>query len=85
MLGPTRGYRIHLHNAMVIDLHAEGMWPSSNTLDFTIITPVIGLPRRVVVQRCNRAEVDMVVRDDLGVWPPLAELSSVAPALGLLD
>jgi len=51
MLGPTRGYRIHPHNAMVIDLHAEGMWPSSSTLDFTIITPVIGLLTRTPIGR----------------------------------
>ncbi len=79
------GYRVHLHDATVIDLHAEAMWPRSNALDFTITTPVIGLPRTVVVQRCARADVDPVVRDDLATWPPLAELTSVAPALGLLD
>lgn len=56
----------------MIDLRAEGMWPTSNTLDFTITTPVIGLPRTVVVQRCSRADVDLVVRDDLAIWPTQA-------------
>ena len=66
---PTRGYRIHLHNATVIDLQAEAMWPNGTQLNFTITTPVIGLPRAVVVQRCARAEVDLVVRDNLAIWP----------------
>ncbi len=68
---PTRGYRVHLLNATVIDLRAEVMWPRSNSLDFTITTPVIGLPRTVVVQRCARADVDLVVRDDGAIWPAL--------------
>lgn len=33
-------------------------------LEFTITTLVIGLPRQVVVQRCRRAEVDLVLRDE---------------------
>lgn len=75
---PTRGYRVHLHNAMVIDLRAEAMWPRSNSLDFTITTPVVGLPRTVVVQRCARREVDLVVRDDLAIWPPTSDGDSAA-------
>jgi hypothetical protein len=27
----------------------------------------------VVVQRCRRADVDLVLRDDGAVWPPLAQ------------
>lgn len=66
-------------NATVIDLQAEAMWPRSNALDFTITTPVIGLPRTVVVQRCARAAVDLVVRDDLAIWPPAGSDSAPEP------
>ena len=38
----------------------------------TITTLIIGLPRQVVVQRCRRADVHLVLRDDGAVWPPLA-------------
>ena len=69
---PTRGYRVHLHNGWLIDLQAEGMWPTGTQLEWTVTTLVIGLPRQVVVQRCNRADVDLVLRDDGAVWPPLA-------------
>jgi hypothetical protein len=41
-------------------------------LEFTVTTLVIGLPRQVVVQRCRRADVDLVLRDDGALWPPLA-------------
>jgi hypothetical protein len=40
--------------------------------EFTITTLIIGLPRQVVVQRCRRADVHLVLRDDGAVWPPLA-------------
>jgi hypothetical protein len=46
------------------------MWPMGTQLEFTITTLVIGLPRPVVVQRCMRADVDQVLRDDGAVWPP---------------
>lgn len=68
---PTRGYRVHLHNGWLIDLQAEGMWPTGMQLEFTVTTLLVGLPRVVVVERCNRADVDLVVRDDLAVWPTL--------------
>ena len=48
------------------------MCPMGTQLEFTVTTLVIGLPRQVVVQRCRRADVDLVLRDD-GVWPPLAQ------------
>jgi hypothetical protein len=67
---PTRGYRVLCHDATLIDLEAEGMWPMGTQLDFTVTTLVIGLPRQVVVQRCKRADVDLVMRDDGAVWPP---------------
>lgn len=41
-------------------------------LEWTITTLVIGLPRQAVVQRCRRADVDLVLRDERAVWPPLA-------------
>ena len=53
---PTHGYRVHLHNGWLIDLQAEGMWPMGTRLEFTVTTLVIGPPRRVVVQRCSRAD-----------------------------
>ncbi len=68
---PTRGYRVHLHNGWLIDLQAEGMWPTGIQLEWTITTLVIGLPRQVVVQRCSQDDVDLVLRDDGAVWPPL--------------
>jgi hypothetical protein len=39
-------------------------------LDSTVTTLVIGLPRHVVVQRCRRTDVDLVLPDDGAVWPP---------------
>ena len=69
---PTRGYRVLCHDATLIDLEAEGMWPMGTQLKWTLTTLVIGLPRQVVVQRCRRADVDLVLRDDGAVWPPLA-------------
>jgi hypothetical protein len=47
------------------------MWPMGTQLEWTVTTLVIGLPRQVVVQRCRRADVDLVLRDDGAVWPPL--------------
>jgi len=35
------------------------------------------LPRPVVVQRCKRADVDLVLRDDGAVWPPVDRNSPV--------
>jgi hypothetical protein len=70
---PTRGYRILFHDATLIDLEAESMWPVGTQLEWTITTLVIGLPGQVVVQRCRRADVDLVLRDDGAVWPPLAQ------------
>ena len=35
------------------------MWSTGRQLDFTVTTLVIGLPRQVVVQRCDRAAVDL--------------------------
>jgi hypothetical protein len=67
---PTRGYRVLCHDATLIDLEAEGMWPLDTQLEFNITTLVIGLPRQVVVQRCNQADVDLVLRDDAAMWPP---------------
>lgn len=69
---PTRGHRVLCHDATLIDLEAEGMWPTGTQLEFTITTLIIGLPRRWwSVQRCRRADVDLVLRDDGAVWPPL--------------
>jgi transcriptional regulator with XRE-family HTH domain len=45
------------------------LWPTSTQLEFSITTLVIGLPRQVVVQRCRRSHVGLVVRDDGAVWP----------------
>ncbi len=72
----TRGYRVHLHNGWLIDLQAEGIWPMGTQLEWTITTLVIGLPRQVVVQRCHGADVDLVLRDDGEVWPPLVDIPS---------
>ena len=44
--------------------------PLDTRLEFNITTLVIGLPRQVVVQRCNQADVDLVLRDDAAMWPP---------------
>jgi hypothetical protein len=46
---PTRGYRVLCHDATLIDLEAEAMWPIGTQLEFTITTLVISLPRQVVV------------------------------------
>ena len=48
------------------------------TLEFTVTTLVIRLPRPVMVQRCRRADVDLVLRDDGAVWPPLTVTASNA-------
>jgi hypothetical protein len=48
------------------------MWPLGTQLDWTIMTLVIALLLQVVVQRCRRADVDLVLRNDGAVWPPLA-------------
>ena len=69
---PTPCYRVHLHNGRLMNLQAEGLWPMGTQLEFTVTTPVIGLPRQVLVQRCSRADVDLVLRDDGALWPPLA-------------
>src|SRR4028118_2076792 len=105
---PTRGYRVLCHDATLIDLEAEGMWPLGTQLEFTVTTLVLGLPRpgaeavarlaprsgcavtplvlalprRVVVQRCRRADVDLVLRDDGAVWPPLAVAGPAAVRAG---
>ena len=50
----------------------RGMWPLGTQLDWTIMTLVIALLLQVVVQRCRRADVDLVLRNDGAVWPPLA-------------
>jgi hypothetical protein len=55
----------------------EGMWPMGTQVEVTITTLVIGLPRQVVVQRCDRADVDLVLRDDGAVWPGTGCQSSV--------
>lgn len=68
----------HLYNATVIDLQAEGMWPTDTQLEWTVTTLVIGLPRTVVVQRCRRVDVDLVLRDDGAVWPAFADEDRVA-------
>ena len=68
---PTRGYRVLRHDATLIDLDAEAMWPMGTQLEWTITTLVIGLARQVVVQQCRRTDVDLVLRDDEAVWPPL--------------
>jgi len=44
------------------------MWPRSNSLEWTVTTLVLGMPREVVVQRLARRDVDLV-RDDLAIWP----------------
>ena len=33
---PTRGYRVLCHDATLIDLEAEGMWPMDTQLEWTI-------------------------------------------------
>jgi hypothetical protein len=68
---PTRGYRVLWHDATLIDLEAEGMWPTGKQLEFTVTTLVTGVPRQMVVQRCRRSAVDLVLRADCAVWPPL--------------
>lgn len=40
----------------------RGCWPMGLQQDLTNTTLVIGLPRQVVVQRCRRADVDLVLR-----------------------
>ena len=39
---PTRGYRVLCHDATLIDLEAEAMWPMGTQLEFTVTTLVIG-------------------------------------------
>ena len=41
---------------------------------------MIGLPCQVVVQRCQRADADLVLRDDGEVWPPLTCIVTAEPA-----
>jgi len=67
---PTCGYCVLCHDATLIDVEAEGMWPNGTQLDFTVTVPMVGLPRTVVVQRSARADVDLLVREDLAVGPP---------------
>ena len=57
------------HDATLIDLEAEAMWPMGTQLEFTITTLFIGLPRLIAVQRCRLADVDLVLRQDGAVWP----------------
>ena len=45
-----------------------------------LMTLTIGLPREVVVQWCRRADVDLVLRDDQAVLPPLTPRT---PQIGL--
>jgi hypothetical protein len=45
------------------------MWLTGTQLEYTVTTLVIGLPPQVVVQRCRRADVDLVLRDDGAIWP----------------
>ena len=74
---PTRGYRVLCHDATLIVLKAESMWPMGTQLEFTVTTLVIGLPRQVLVQRCRCANVDLVLRDDGAVWPPVGPANRV--------
>jgi hypothetical protein len=69
--------RCFTHDATLIDLEAEGMWPMGRQLEFTVTTLVIGLPRQLVVQGCRRADIDLWLRDDGAVWP----LQSASPAI----
>ena len=66
LLLPTRGYRVLCHDAALIDLEAEGMWPMGTQVTWTVTTLVIGLPPQVVVQRCRRADVDVAESDARG-------------------
>jgi hypothetical protein len=50
------------------------MWPTGTQFEWTITT-LLGLPHQVVVQRCRRADVGLVLRDDGAVWPPLPHSS----------
>jgi len=77
---PTRGYRVLCHDATLIDLQAEAMWPTGTQLEWTITTLVIGLPRTVVVRRCRRADVDLVLIDDGAVWPPVGVVGAAGSA-----
>jgi hypothetical protein len=54
---PPRDYRVLCHDAKLVDLEAEGMWPVGTQLEWTITTLVIGLPRQVVVQPRNEANL----------------------------
>jgi hypothetical protein len=67
---PTSGYRVLCHDAMLIDRDAEGMWPMGTQLKLTITMLVVGLPRRVVVQRCRRVDVDLCCETTGGVADP---------------
>jgi hypothetical protein len=69
---PTRGYRVLCHDTTLIDPGGRGDVADGNAARLTVTTLVIGLPRQMVVQRCKRADVDVVLRDERAVWPPLA-------------
>jgi hypothetical protein len=63
---PTRTYRVLCHDATLIDLEAVADGRTARS------SPSRS-PRQVVVQRCGRADVDLVLRDDGAVWPPLSQ------------
>jgi hypothetical protein len=53
------------HDATLIDLQAEGMWPTGTHLKWTITTLVVG-PASGGGAAVQRADVDLVLRDDGG-------------------
>ncbi|MBA2532624.1 MAG: hypothetical protein H0V23_11070 [Nocardioidaceae bacterium] len=69
-LRPTRRYTITYVDGTRVDVDAEGMWPTSNALEFVVTVSVIGMPRQVVARRALLREVASVEREDGAVWRP---------------
>jgi hypothetical protein len=69
---PTRGYRVLCHDATLIDLEAEGMWPMGTQLKFTVTTLVIGLRVRWWCSGADGPTLTWLLRDDGAVGQPSA-------------
>ena len=68
VLRPTRRYTITYRDGRHVDVQAEGMWPTSTCLEFTVTVAVIGIPRMVVAKRVWLNQVEHVQRDDGAEW-----------------
>lgn len=69
MLRPTRRYTVTYVDGTCVNVDAEGMWPTSNAVEFVVTVAVIGMPRQVVAaRRALLGELASVVREDGAVW-----------------